>query len=195
MRHVWAGLAGGAGFALLFLWAEMGILASLAGCAVAVGAVYLLAFRERWSGIGMDPDHVLAGLSLENGHRLSEEIRRLAARIPDPAIRAEAKAIGTVAEGILADLEAHPRDSAKARRFLDYYLESTRKILAKYVELSERNLSTPESRTTLDGIGGLLSEVRAGFEKQRSELAEGELMDLDVEMKLLRSTMRMDGGG
>lgn len=193
MRHVWAGLTGGAGFCLLFLWANMGLAPALVGCAMGIGGVYLLAWREGRSEIGLDADHFLADMALDNGAKQSSEIRRLATLIADPKIRMEAEAIGALASGILADLRANPKDSARARRFLDYYLESTRKILAKYVELSGRNLSTLEARASLAGIGSLLSEVRQGFERQRADLAESDLIDLDVEMKLLRSTMKMDG--
>ncbi|MBK9575724.1 MAG: 5-bromo-4-chloroindolyl phosphate hydrolysis family protein [Fibrobacteres bacterium] len=193
MRHVWAGVVGGAGFCALFLWANMALLPSLGGCAVAACSVYLLAMGANRNSLSMEPDRFMADLALENGARQSSEIKRLATLIADPKLRREAETIGVVASGILSDLRAHPKDSSRARRFLDYYLESTRKILAKYVELSGRNLSTPEAKASLAGIGNLLSEVRQGFERQRADLAESDLIDLDVEMKLLRTTMKMDG--
>ncbi|MBK8804536.1 MAG: 5-bromo-4-chloroindolyl phosphate hydrolysis family protein [Fibrobacteres bacterium] len=193
MRHGLAGFIGGLAFCGLFLWLDLGLVIALTGTVLGCGATWLATAPKpiRVEFDGMRPEVAEA---LENGQRQVAEILRLAGRIQLDSVRGEALAIGEIGRGILGDLRKDPDDLAKARRFLDYYLGSTRKVLERYVDLSERKLATRDAREGLEKIGNLLGEVRKGFESHRAGLAAEDLLDLDVEMQLLRSTMKMDGG-
>lgn len=195
MRHGLAGFVGGAAFCTLFLWLDLGLVVSLLATAAGYGATWLAtAPRQRPVHVEFDGIRPEIEAALDDGNRQVAEILRLAGRIQPEAVRSEALAIGEIARGILGDLRKDPEDLAKARRFLDYYLGATRKVLDRYVDLSERKLATREAREGLEKIGNLLGEVRKGFEAHRAGLAAEDLMDLDVEMQLLRSSLKMDGG-
>ncbi|MBK9575600.1 MAG: 5-bromo-4-chloroindolyl phosphate hydrolysis family protein [Fibrobacteres bacterium] len=193
MRHALAGFVGGMAFCALFLWLDLHLAIALTGTAVGCGAAWL-ATAPKPVHVDFDGMRPEVAEALENGRRQVVQILELAGRIPNESVRAEALAIGEIGRGILGDLGKDQEDLPKARRFLDYYLESTRKVLERYVDLSERNLATREAREGLEKVGNLLGEVRKGFEAHRAGLAAEDLLDLDVEMQLLRSTMKTDGG-
>lgn len=193
MRYGLAGFVGGVAFCALFLWLDLNWVFAIAGTAVGCGATWLVTAPKPVL-VEFDGVRPEVADALEDGQRQVAEILRLAGRIQIDSVRSEALAIGEIGRGILGDLRKDPDDLAKARRFLDYYLGATRKVLDRYVDLSERRLTTREARQGLEKVGNLLGEVRKGFEAHRAGLAAEDLLDLDVEMQLLRSTMKMDGG-
>jgi 5-bromo-4-chloroindolyl phosphate hydrolysis protein len=93
---------------------------------------------------------------------------------------------------IFDELKEHPEDIKKAKPFINYYLDSTDKIIKQYIEFSSKQM-TPEIQKSLDKVEELLAPIKETFEKQLSSLMEDDLLDLDVELSVLEKTMRLEG--
>jgi 5-bromo-4-chloroindolyl phosphate hydrolysis protein len=94
---------------------------------------------------------------------------------------------------IFDDIRKNPSDLRKIKTFINYYLESTEKIINQYVELSNRTEVTPEVRESLEKVEGLLDEIKKTFQKQLASLLEDDLLDLNVELEVLKKTMKHEG--
>jgi len=126
----------------------------------------------------------------------AEKVRaiRNAGRLSDTyEIRQEIEGIAQIADAIFADFKRDPKDIKAVRRFLTYYLDATHKIVLKYRELSAGYGKTQETREILARVEKTLPLIRATYEKILQKTLEDDYLDLDVELKVLETTIKMEG--
>lgn len=196
MAWVVCGLLGGVLFLAFFLALVPDNLAvaGIAGVAGLVGGALIFvrgASRVALPG-GMDARNLDA--RLRGGWDYHRKLVELARRAPSKTVKAKLEGIADVVERILKDLKQDPADMAKAGQFLDYYLVSTVAVVGKYLDLLGR-AATTEGVSALRSTENTLDTIKAAFEKLYQQLLENEVMDLDVELKVLNNTINMEGLG
>ena len=121
------------------------------------------------------------------------EMRRLNDSIEDPTLSRQIDHIEATTGKIFAYVMAHPDQKSQIRRFLNYYLPTTLKLLNAYDRLDEAGISG----VNIDGAKGKISEVMAAivsaFDRQLDALYQGEVMDINAEIKVLQSLLTGDG--
>ena len=121
------------------------------------------------------------------------EMRRLNDSIEDPTLSRQIDHIEATTGKIFAYVMAHPDQKNQIRRFLNYYLPTTLKLLNAYDRLDEAGISG----VNIDGAKGKISEVMAAivsaFDRQLDALYQGEVMDINAEIKVLQSLLTGDG--
>lgn len=121
------------------------------------------------------------------------EMRRLNDSIEDPVVSEQIDHIELVTGKIFGYVMEHPDKKGQIRRFLNYYLPTTIKLLNAYDRLDEAGISG----TNIDGAKGKISELMAtivkAFDKQLDALFQGEVMDINAEIKVLESILTGDG--
>ena len=121
------------------------------------------------------------------------EMRRLNDSIEDPTLSRQIDHIESTTGKIFAYVMAHPDQKSQIRRFLNYYLPTTLKLLNAYDRLDEAGISG----INIDGAKGKISEVMAAivsaFDRQLDALYQGEVMDINAEIKVLQSLLTGDG--
>ncbi len=90
-------------------------------------------------------------------------------------------------------LKQHPEDFKKARQFINYYLDTTEKIVSQYVELSDKQRENKDLQETLEKVESVLDSIEATYEKQLQNLLEDDLLDLNTEIEVLKKTIQMEG--
>ena len=121
------------------------------------------------------------------------EMRRLNDSIEDPTLSRQIDQIEATTGKIFTYVMAHPDQKSQIRRFLNYYLPTTLKLLNAYDRLDEAGISG----INIDGAKGKISEVMAAivsaFDRQLDALYQGEVMDINAEIKVLQSLLTGDG--
>lgn len=137
-----------------------------------------------------DPE--IAALRQERDRAVGE-MRRLNDSIEDPVLSEQIDHIESTTGKIFAYVMSHPDQKGQIRRFLNYYLPTTLKLLNAYDRLDDAGISG----INIDGAKGRISEVmRAivdGFDRQLDALYQGEVMDINAEIKVLQSLLTGDG--
>lgn len=137
-----------------------------------------------------DPE--VAALRQERDRAVGE-MRRLNDSIEDPVVSEQIDHIEVVTGKIFGYVMEHPDKKGQIRRFLNYYLPTTIKLLNAYDRLDEAGISG----TNIDGAKGKISELMAtivkAFDKQLDALFQGEVMDINAEIKVLESILTGDG--
>ncbi len=121
------------------------------------------------------------------------EIRAMTMRIKDNRVADEVRGICKAAQDIIENFKKDPKDIKRARQFVNYYLDSTVKIVTRYVELTHTQVMTPETEKSLKKVEELMGTVKLSFEKQLQQLLEDDLLDLDTEVDVLKKTLKMEG--
>lgn len=116
-------------------------------------------------------------------------------RITNPAARAQVTEIARLVDEIIKDIKEHPEDFRTARQFFTYYLGATVKIVRNYAQLVVRPDKSPELAGSLRQVEEELQTIRGAFEKQLRVLVENDVMDLDVELQVLKKTIELEGLG
>ena len=114
--------------------------------------------------------------------------------IADPAVQQDAQALYATGTGILAYLNENPDKIKLARRFFTYYLDTAAKLLARYVDFQNTGLHSEEVTEILCKTAESLPVLNKAFEKQFTHLMQGELLDVEADIELLKSTLKMEGG-
>lgn len=135
----------------------------------------------------------LAADAYKNGMKILTEIRGQTRMITNNDVAKKIQDICRIGIEIFEDIKKNPNDLKKARMFINYYLETTEKIVTRYIDLSKRKDLTDEMKKTLGEVEGTLDSIKDTFQKQLSGLLVDDILDINAELNLLKKTMKMEG--
>ncbi|HOP62149.1 MAG TPA: 5-bromo-4-chloroindolyl phosphate hydrolysis family protein [Spirochaetota bacterium] len=128
----------------------------------------------------------------EGGERL-RNIRSQTRLIPDNNIASKIQEICKTGLDIFDYLQNNPDDLKKAKQFINYYLDTTEKIVSKYVELISKKEKNSEIEQSIANVEGVLDSIKETYSKQLHNLLEDDLLDLNTEIKVLEKTIKLEG--
>lgn len=129
---------------------------------------------------------------LEVGHSKLEELKSYMKKIPYGETKEKVKKIAKTTGKILDDLEENPAHIKKARQFLNYHLDAFNKIMKRYVEISSFGSKNKETNEVLKKVEESLDKVDCAFQEQLIMLHDKNVLELDVELSVLKKIMEMD---
>lgn len=183
-------------FAALYLGMSFPVI--LSG-ALSVGLYFgLYLFLRPSSKIGrIEVDEMQGGeLSLElmqEAERDMRSIEHLLPQVQDAGVRADVQGLEKTGRQILDYLTQHPDRIESAHRFADYYLDLAQKLVSKYVELQRSAGGGSQVDEVLSQTRDALGLLNGAFRKQLERLMEGDLMEVETDIRVLRETLRMEG--
>ncbi len=130
---------------------------------------------------------------IRDGGAALAEMRQLNAAISNPRISADIDRLEEVSGKIFAQVRAEPERLPQIRRFLDYYLPTTLKLLRAYERMASQGVSGENIDGTMSRVEGMMGTVVTAFEKQLDALFGAEAMDVSTDITVLESLMRREG--
>jgi 5-bromo-4-chloroindolyl phosphate hydrolysis protein len=122
---------------------------------------------------------------------LAGRLDAAAKAIRDRKIAGRAGHLASVARGIFAALEKDPLRVERVRRFLTYYLPRAAEIAEAYAALEQ---STLPDAARISSTGELIDRLDIAFTRYAENLRDADLDRLDIELKLLKSSLDEDLG-
>lgn len=139
-------------------------------------------------------DTEIAALRAERDRAVSE-MRRLNHHIADMVVSRQIDRMESTTDQIFAFVAREPDKKAHVRRFLNYYLPTTIKLLGTYDRLTD----TAASVTNVDGakkkIGDLMTTIVQSFDHLLDALRRGEDLDINAEIQVLYRVLNEGGHG
>lgn len=139
-----------------------------------------------------DPE--VAALLAERDRAVSE-MRRLNDSIEDPVISAQIDHLEEVTGKIIGHVAEHPQKRTQIRRFLDYYLPTTLKILNAYDRMDSAGVSGSNIDGTKDKIESMMATLVAAYDKQLDALFGEEALDISTDITVLEQMLAREGLG
>ena len=130
---------------------------------------------------------------LKDGRLAIAEMKRLDDNIADPGISADIVRLEQVSQKIFDEVKRDPAKLPKVRRFMDYYLPTTLKLLNSYDRMSAAGVSGENIDSTLAKVEGMMRTIVAAFEKQLDALYGAEAMDISTDITVLETMMAREG--
>ena len=132
---------------------------------------------------------------LTERQRALSELRRLNDNIQDEQISAQISHMEEVA-GKIFDLVAQDRDKLpQIRRFLNYSLPTTLKLLNAYDRMDRAGVEGANIDGTMGRIEAMLGQVCAAFDKQLDALFAHEALDISADITVLEQMLAQEGLG
>jgi len=108
-----------------------------------------------------------------------------------PEFRERLSRITDIARGVLGEIERDPADAARARRFLNLYLDSAERVTVEYARTHTRGRNQPLEQD----FRQLLVEMESTFAEQHRRLVDHEQLLLDSEIEVLHARLVREGPG
>ena len=130
---------------------------------------------------------------LKDGRLAIAEMKRLDDNIADPGISADIVRLEQVSQKIFDEVKRDPKKLPQIRRFMDYYLPTTLKLLNSYDRMSAAGVSGENIDSTLAKVEGMMRTVVAAFDKQLDSLYGSEALDISTDITVLETMMAREG--
>ena len=130
---------------------------------------------------------------LRDGRLAIAEMKRLDENIADPGISADIVRLEQVSAKIFEEVWRSPEKLPQIRRFMDYYLPTTLKLLNAYDRMSGTGVSGENIDATLARVEGMMRTIVSAFEKQLDSLYGTEALDISTDITVLETMMAREG--
>ena len=130
---------------------------------------------------------------LKDGRLAIAEMKRLDDNIADPGISADIVRLEQVSQKIFDEVRRSPDKMPQIRKFMDYYLPTTLKLLNAYDRMSAAGVSGENIDTTLAKVEGMMRTIVSAFEKQLDALFGAEALDISTDITVLENMMAREG--
>ena len=137
-------------------------------------------------------DSAVDGL-VERGQAMLTQIRQENAMIPDEGLTEQMNQLDDVANRIFRTVAEQPQKAPQIRRFMDYYLPTTLKMLAGYRKMDERQVKGENAQATRDQVRKAMDTVIRAFNKQLDALYQDDMLDLTTDIDVMENMLRQDG--
>ena len=184
-------------FNWLTFWANFEeIVNIIASIALGIG-IFLTFMPQKNKSLKLDlKKYNISEVSQESFNKAVEDfyyIQDASLKTKDVELKKQLLVMQQISANILRYLKKHPDKISIARRFIDYYQDTTAKLLEKYLEIESTQLFTAEveniKRKTKDSLNDLCTAYTQQFEK----IINDRIMDMDAELKVMKQSMKADG--
>ncbi|UOO37533.1 5-bromo-4-chloroindolyl phosphate hydrolysis family protein [Oscillospiraceae bacterium CM] len=121
------------------------------------------------------------------------QLHMICARTSDPVICGKITQIETLTIKIFKTVEDHPEKRPLIRRFMNYYLPTTLKLLHTYETLEKQGIDGENITTAKQDIERILDTLTAGFKQQLDNLFQSDKLDISSDITVLENLLTQDG--
>ena len=125
-------------------------------------------------------------LALSEMHRLNDSIE-------DPKISAQIDHMEAVTAKIIAHVVEHPRKLPQIRKFLNYYLPTTLKLLNAYDRMDAAGVSGANIDGTMGKIETMMDTIATAFDRQLDALFGDEALDISTDITVMETMLAREG--
>ncbi|MCF0120452.1 MAG: 5-bromo-4-chloroindolyl phosphate hydrolysis family protein, partial [Oscillospiraceae bacterium] len=130
---------------------------------------------------------------LREGEAAVAEINRLGASIKDEHIKIKVRKISELTDKIFKDILEDPDDYRQIRRFADYCLPTTLKLLNSYDRMAGIGTAGENVTGTMNRIDEVLDTTIKAYEKQLDALFANQALDIDTDITVLEALLKKEG--
>ena len=130
---------------------------------------------------------------LKNGKLALGEMKRLDGSIADPGVSADIVRLSQVSEKIFEAVKDDPAKLPQIRKFMDYYLPTTLKLLNAYDRMSGAGVSGENIDGTKTKVEDMMKTIVKAFEKQLDALYGSDALDISADIKVMETLMAREG--
>ena len=130
---------------------------------------------------------------VEEGNKALSEMGRLYMSIKDPEIRVKINEIMRITDKIVQDAISDPSDIPKIRKFMNYYLPTTIKLLNAYDRMDSQGIQGENINRSMKSITEMLDAAIAAYKKQLDSLFANQALDIETDIAVMNAMLDREG--
>ena len=130
---------------------------------------------------------------IADGKLAMREMGRLYSTIEDPEVRKKINEIMRISDKIVQDAVQDESDVPQIRKFLDYYLPTTIKLLNAYDRMSDQGIAGDNLTRSMKSIEEMLDTAIEAYKKQLDSLFENQALDIETDIRVMNQMLAREG--
>lgn len=130
---------------------------------------------------------------IQERDRAVSEMRRLNDSIEDETISAQIDHLEEVTRKIIGEVVKQPKKLPQIRRFLNYFLPTTLKILNAYDRMDAAGIAGDNISATKSKVENMMGTIVQAFDKQLDSLFGAEAMDISTDITVMENLLAQEG--
>ena len=130
---------------------------------------------------------------LQEGEAYIKALRRANDMIPDEAMSKKLDRQEQIVNRIFARVKEHPENASDLRKFMNYYLPTTEKLLKAYIDLDKQPQVGDNIVKTKRDINEAMDTINDAFENLLDSLFEDVAWDISSDISVMKTMMEQDG--
>lgn len=125
---------------------------------------------------------------IEEGYGRLRRIETTARTFAVPEFGQRLHRITEIGRSILQEIERHPREAPRVRRFLNLYLDNTERVSSEYARTRARVAGAALDQS----FRQLLVDMETSFAAQHRKLVERDVLSLDADIEVLNTRLKQE---
>ena len=130
---------------------------------------------------------------LEEGNKALAEMGRLYMSIKDPEVRGKINEIMRITDKIVQDAIADPSDIPQIKKFMNYYLPTTIKLLNAYDRMSSIGVEGENLDKSMKSINEMLDAAIVAYKKRLDSLFANQALDIETDIDVMNQMLAREG--
>lgn len=130
---------------------------------------------------------------LEEGKSYILFIRDCNDKLPGEVISTKLDRLELIITRIFAEVEAKPALAGDLRRFMNYYLPTTKKLVQAYLDLEQEPISSEAMLKTKKEIEDTLDTINLAFENLLNSFFDTKALDISSDISALNTMLAQEG--
>ena len=130
---------------------------------------------------------------IEEGRKGLSALRQANADIESPVISAKLDRMERAARQIFDLIEQEPRKALRVRKFMNYYLPTSVKLLEQYRELIRLGNVGENAEKSKKCVEDSLEMIASAFERQLDNLFSDQALDISSDIRVLETMLVSEG--
>ena len=130
---------------------------------------------------------------IEEGRQLLIQIENDAKFVTEPQLVAYIQRITKAGRQIFSALIAKPKKYGQVRKFMNYYLPTSAKLLEEYKVFTQLESNGKKKKKSIQSIEDSFEMIAGAFEKQLGNLYRSEAMDIQSDIDVLETMLEGEG--
>ena len=130
---------------------------------------------------------------IAQGQLAMQEMRRLDDNIKDDIISGQIRKLEELSGKIFNQVKQTPEKLPQIRKFMNYYLPTTLKLLNTYDRMGAQGVSGGNIGATMERVENIMGTIVTAFEKQLDALFGAEALDISTDITVLENMMAREG--
>lgn len=130
---------------------------------------------------------------VDEGKRAHSELEHLYATIPNLSVKSQIRELIDVSDKIIQDAVEDPGDVPQIKKFLDYYLPTTIKLLNAYDRMGAQGIEGSNISGSMHSIEEMLDTAVAAYKKLLDSLFANQALDVETDIQVMNTLLKREG--
>ncbi|RGU05350.1 hypothetical protein DWW99_01440 [[Clostridium] leptum] len=128
-----------------------------------------------------------------DGQNYLKKMQEADIAIEDETVSEQIRKLEEISKKIFEFVAENPKKAPQIRKFMNYYLPTTLKLLSSYDKLEDTGITGTNISETMLSIERMMNTIVMAFEKQLDHLFADEAMDISTDITVLEGMLAQEG--